>query len=111
MTSTAITPVEVAPLIDRSAPLSNTLVQATPIQSTPPASAASFSQLLMNGIDGINQKQVDADNMLRAFALDDSIPVHQVTYALQQAKMSMELALQVRTRVLDAYQQLMNMQL
>lgn len=74
-------------------------------------SSGSFAQMLTNGIDGINQKLINADNMVRAFTLDDSIPVHQVTFALDQAKSSMELALQIRARLLEGYQELMNMQL
>lgn len=109
MNPTAITPVEVAPL-DHLAPQQTVLPPSTTLLPTGPV-GTSFSQLLTDAIDNINKKQIDADNMVRAFALDDSVPVHQVTYALEQAKMSMELALQVRTRVLDAYQQLMNMQL
>ena len=101
MTAAPITPVEAVPLLDRSAPLATT---AAPNPSAQPlaAAATSFSQMLTNGIESINQKQIDADNMVRAFALDDSVPVHQVTYALQQAKLSLELGLQIRTRVLDA---------
>ena len=49
--------------------------------------------------------------MVRRFALGDAIPVHQVTYALEEARMSVELALQVRSRLVEAYRDLMNMQL
>jgi flagellar hook-basal body complex protein FliE len=86
------------------------IVQTT-LPAVQPSGGASFGQLLINGLDKINDKINNADNMVRAFALDDSIPVHQVTFALDQAQSSMELALQVRARLLDGYQQLMNMQL
>jgi len=49
--------------------------------------------------------------MVKAFALDDSIPVHQVTFALEEARLAVELAMQVRTRLLESYRELMNMQL
>jgi len=72
---------------------------------------ASFGRMLVNGINGVSYKLSSADATARAFALDDSIPVHQVTYALEQARLSFELMLQVRSRLLEGYQQLMNMQL
>jgi len=81
------------------------------LQQVQNAQASSFSALLTQGIDAVNQKVLDADNTLRAFALDDSVPVHQVTYALSQAQLSMELMIQMRTRLVEGYQQLMNMQL
>jgi flagellar hook-basal body complex protein FliE len=73
--------------------------------------ATSFSQMLLQGVDAANQKVIDANQAVRAFTLDDSVPVHQVTFALSQAQLSMQLMLQVRNRAVEGYQQLMNMQL
>ncbi|HEX2594072.1 MAG TPA: flagellar hook-basal body complex protein FliE [Rhizomicrobium sp.] len=73
--------------------------------------ARSFSNLLVQGIENVSQKQVAAEDMVRAFVLDDKVPVHEVTYALEQARLSLEMMLQVRSRLLEGYQQLMNMQL
>ncbi len=78
----------------------------------PIAGPAAFSNLLMQGIDSVNGKVIDANNAVRAFTLDDStMPVHQVSYALSQAQLSLQLMMQVRSRLIDGYQQLMNMQL
>lgn len=74
-------------------------------------SGASFGSMLLDGVDAVSAKAATADQMVRAFALDDSIPVHQVTFALEQAHLSLELMLQVRSRLVEGYQQLMGMQL
>ena len=103
MTAVPVTPVSVVPLID---PLS-----APAAMTAAPKPAGSFSQMLIDAADAVTTKVDNADKMVRAFALDDSIPVHQVTYALTQAQMSLEMAMQVRSRLLESYQQLMNMQL
>jgi flagellar hook-basal body complex protein FliE len=71
----------------------------------------SFARMLLDGVDQVNQKVLDADKMVQAFALDDSVPLHQVTFALEQARLSTELMMQVRARVLEGYQELMRMQL
>lgn len=76
-----------------------------------PQAYQSFAQLLTDGVDQVSGKLADADAAVRAFALDDSIPVHQVTYALEEARLSVEMFLQVRSRLVEGYQQLMNMQL
>ena len=70
-----------------------------------------FSSWLVNKVDKANHDVMQADAAARAFAVDDSIPVHQVTYAMEQARISMEIMLQVRTRLVDAYQELTRMQL
>lgn len=103
MNAIPVQPVDALALLDRTPPV-------LPAQS-PGAGSVSFSQLLTNGVDRVNTDQLEAGKMVRAFTLDDSIPVHQVTYALEQARLSLELMLQVRSRLIEGYQQLMNMQL
>lgn len=76
-----------------------------------PTAHASFASMLADGVDRVSANVTQADSLVRAFALDDSIPVHQVTFALEQARLSLELMLQVRSRLVEAYQQLSNMQL
>ena len=71
----------------------------------------SFERLLLNGLGEVDKKVADADAMVRAFALDDSIPLHQVTFALEQARLSVELMMQVRARLVEGYQEMLRMQL
>lgn len=104
-----MSPISAIGAVAASGALSPT-VHALPIAS-PGTTGTSFSSLLMNGVNGVNQKLVNADAMARAFALDDSIPVHQVTFALEQARLSFELMLQVRSKLVDAYQEFSRMQL
>jgi flagellar hook-basal body complex protein FliE len=105
MSATPIPPIAALPAVTPQS------IVPTVLPVVQPPGSASFGQMLLNGLDKINDKINNADSAVRAFALDDSIPVHQVTFALDQAQSSMELALQVRARLLDGYQQLMNMQL
>jgi len=76
-----------------------------------PAPTASFGAMLLNGLHGVDAKVGNADQLVRQFALGDDIPVHQVTMALEQARLSVELAMQVRARLVESYRELMNMQL
>lgn len=81
---------------------------------TPPVAesgGASFQSILAAGLESIDRKVASADDLVRQFAVDDSIPVHQVTLALEEARLSVELALEVRTRMLETYRELMNMQI
>lgn len=93
-------------------------IAASPLSAVAPAGAGlaapsgeSFSNLLLQGLQSMETKLAKADEMVKRFALDDSVPVHQVTYALEQARLSVELAMQVRSRLVEAYRDLMNMQL
>lgn len=72
---------------------------------------SSFANILSSGIEAMDRKLATADDLVRQFALDDSVPVHQVTIALEEARIAVELAMQVRARLVETYRELMTMQL
>ena len=75
------------------------------------ASGTSFGDLLMSGLRSVDTRIDTADKLVARFAVDDDVPVHQVTIALEEARLSVELAMQVRSRLVEGYRELMNMQL
>jgi flagellar hook-basal body complex protein FliE len=84
---------------------------AAPAAAPAAPGSVSFSQMLMNGMESVNRRVAHADAMVRAFALDDNVPLHQVTFALEEARLSVELMMQVRARLVESYQRMMEMQL
>ncbi|HYC68873.1 flagellar hook-basal body complex protein FliE [Brevundimonas sp.] len=78
--------------------------------SAAPATGLSFTRLMSEGVEQTNAKLLEADRLTRAFALGEDIPVHQVTFALEQARLSFELMNQVRTRLIESYQEILRMQ-
>jgi flagellar hook-basal body complex protein FliE len=85
----------------------------TSTTTTPPSTvphAISFEQMLRNGIETTSSRVADANRLVTAFAVDDSIPAHQVTFALEEARLSLEMMIQVRNKIIEGYQQIMNMQ-
>lgn len=84
----------------------------TPASPTPARGpAGAFARLLLDGVDQVNASVLEADRLVQAFALDDNVPLHHVTFALEQARLSTELMMQVRSRLLEGYQEIMRMQL
>lgn len=73
--------------------------------------SAGFGEILMAGLRGVDQKIATADKLVEQFAVNDSVPVHQVTIALEEARLAVELAMQVRSRLVEGYRELMNMPL
>lgn len=73
--------------------------------------SGSFEGLLSSQIEKLNGVQVQADNMIADFAAGNTDDLHQVMIAAEEASMSMELAVQVRNKIVDAYKELNNMQL
>lgn len=70
-----------------------------------------FADLLSEGMRAAETKMAHANELVRQFAIDDNVPLHQVTYALEEARLAVELTMQVRTKLVESYRELMNMQL
>ena len=81
------------------------------VLQTQPSPKTSFANMMTGAVEQVNQKMVDADTMVRAFALDDSVPLHQVTFAIEKARTSFEMMLQVRAQLVSAYQEFSRMEL
>lgn len=87
------------------------LAQASPTSAAMPATGPSFGQVLMQGLESVDRRVANADAMVRAFTLNGDVPIHQVTFALEEARLSVELMMQFRARLVESYQRMMEMQL
>lgn len=101
----------IPPVAPASIPQLTRIIDQLPVAAPQMLGNASFSSLLAEGLKSLETKVAHADEQVKAFALDDSVPVHQVTYALEEARLAVELVMQVRTRLLEGFRELMNMQL
>lgn len=71
----------------------------------------SFSSILTEKLNSVNDKQVNADNITESFIKGDETDIHNVMIATEEAKMSMELAIQMRNKIVEAYQELNRIQI
>ncbi|MCE1241895.1 flagellar hook-basal body complex protein FliE [Oryzomicrobium sp.] len=70
-----------------------------------------FAQVLQNSINQVNQTQQQAQSMAENFSAGDpNANLHEVMIALQKANVSFQEMVQVRNRLVAAYQDVMNMQ-
>lgn len=82
------------------------------LNEQPAADRADFSSLLKQSLDNVNSLQSQAGAMKTAYEKGDpDIDLPEVMIASQKAGLSFEAAVEVRNRVLNAYQEIMNMQL
>lgn len=93
--------------------LRTTAAQAsgTAAAAAPAAGGADFAQVLQSSIDKVNQTQQQADRMAEKLAAgDNSQNLHEVMIALQTASVSFQEMVQVRNKLVSAYQDVMNIQ-
>jgi flagellar hook-basal body complex protein FliE len=78
--------------------------------TTAAGGAGDFAQILKSSIDKVNQTQQQADEMGQKLASGDTNQnLHEVMIALQTASVSFQEMVQVRNKLVSAYQDVMNM--
>jgi flagellar hook-basal body complex protein FliE len=76
----------------------------------PAAKGQSFSSMLKNSIQEVNSLQQEADNAVKTLATGEAENVHSTLIAMEKAGLSFKLMMQMRNKVLDAYREVMRMQ-
>lgn len=70
-----------------------------------------FADALKASLNQVNQSQVEAQTLGKNFALgDDSVSLSDVMIAGQKANINFQATLQVRNKMVSAYQEIMSMQ-
>lgn len=81
--------------------------------SQPAASGASgeFGKLLQGSINTLESLHQDSNNAIQKFLTGENDDIHTTVLATQKAEMAFDLGLQVRNKVVSAYQEIMKMQM
>lgn len=75
------------------------------------AGQSDFSDILKQSVNKVNEAQTDTKNLQNAFqAGDPNVQVSEVMVAMQKSSVSFQAMLQVRNKLVNAYQDIMNMQ-
>lgn len=82
-----------------------------PVQSEKPAVKADFASVLKQSLDQVNNAQHRAEVLGQRFAVgDESVNLSDVMISMQKSSISFQATVQVRNKLVSAYQDIMNMQ-
>lgn len=81
----------------------------TPSKPATPATSG-FGDALMDAVKTLDSTQKEADAASTAMATGENVEIHDVMLAQDRASLSMQLAVQVRNKMVEAYQDIMRMQ-
>lgn len=70
-----------------------------------------FLDTLKEKLNEVNDKQIEADDLTQKFIKGEEDDVHKVMLSTEEAKMSLELAVQIRNKLVDAYEEFNRMQI
>lgn len=75
------------------------------------STGVSFSEYLNNALDKVNSLQKESEQITNDFAAGKTDNIHQVMIAAEKADISLQFTMQIRNKVLDAYNEIMRMQI
>jgi flagellar hook-basal body complex protein FliE len=86
-------------------------LRPAPGASAPAGGAeGSFATLLETSLAEVNRLQRKADAAITALATGETASLHETMIAMEQADVSFRMLMQVRNKIVEAYQEIMRMQ-
>ncbi|MDD4503238.1 MAG: flagellar hook-basal body complex protein FliE [Clostridiaceae bacterium] len=69
----------------------------------------SFMDFLNNAVQDVNKLQLESEQLNEAFAMGNNDNIHQVVIAAEKADIALQFTVQIRNKILEAYQEIMRM--
>lgn len=88
--------------------LSSAASRAHPDSASAPQD--SFGQMVARGLEQVNDQLLAGQADLQQLALGNTANLHQIMIRLEESRLSFQLLMQVRNRLLESYQDVMKMQ-
>ncbi len=76
----------------------------------PSSSGPSFAESLKSAVHQVNELQRVSDSKMEALATGENKNIPEVMLAVEKADIALKMLVQVRNKVIDAYQEVMRMQ-
>lgn len=90
------------------AEMANQGMQAPP--SAPGDNAKTFASMLEKSVANVNTMQIQANQAIHELVAGRNKNIHETMLAIERADTSLKLMMNVRNKVLDAYREIMRMQ-
>jgi len=70
-----------------------------------------FSNFISSSIDSLNSSVIESNKVIEDLALGKIESTHEVVIAMEKAKMSLQIAVEVRNKLVEAYKEVTRMQI
>lgn len=96
------------PNVSKVLPINNHEAKTSSL--TPYEAQKSFASVLKQSIEKVNEAQIQSDVMTDKLAKGENVDLHQVMIASQKASVTLQATMEIRNKVVEAYQEVMRMQ-
>lgn len=92
--------------IPSTSSISNLLGTTSSSNTQDTSNGTDFASVLKDKLNQVNDQQLNSDSLSNQFIQGGDVTVDQVMLGAEEAKMSLQMAVQVRNKLVDAYQEL-----
>jgi flagellar hook-basal body complex protein FliE len=82
-----------------------------PLRPANVAAQQDFANVLQTAVENVNRLQHEAGDAARAFSVGQASSIHDTMIAMEKADISLRLLTRVRNKAVEAYQEIMRMQI
>ncbi|MGA3600900.1 flagellar hook-basal body complex protein FliE [Lysinibacillus agricola] len=79
------------------------------LNTTPYEAQQNFANSLKEAIAKVNDQQITSDNLTQKLIAGEDVELHEVMIASQKASITLNATMEVRNKVIEAYQEIMRM--
>ena len=97
--------------IDAINAIGENLVLQSGVEQKLPVENTQFADWFKTELTQLNEQIVSSEHKLEQLASGENNNLHEVMMSLEKAKLSFQLALQVRNKLMEGYQEIMRMQI
>ena len=70
-----------------------------------------FAEIFNNALNSVNDLQIQSRDLANELAAGRTDNIHEVMIVVEKAEIALQLAMQIRNKILDAYSEIMRMQI
>ncbi|MFD1067577.1 flagellar hook-basal body complex protein FliE [Oceanobacillus locisalsi] len=96
--------------IGTNLPPVNRMEEGQSSQLTPSQAQSNFSSMLKNAVEDLNHVQLESDKKTEGLANGSVENLHDVMISAQKASVALETGVQMQSKAIDAYNEIMRMQ-
>ena len=87
------------------------VITAGTLEGKKSSETPSFKEMITEYLNETNRVQLEAGEAIHKVATGEIENIHEVMIALEKSRLSLELIMEIRSKLLDAYRELMRMQM
>ncbi|MHA6258704.1 flagellar hook-basal body complex protein FliE [Sporosarcina sp. CAU 1771] len=95
--------------LSNSLPIANLTNSENQVKPTSYEAQQKFGAYLKDALNSVNTQQIQSDTLTQKLVMGENVDLHEVMVAAQKASISLNATMEMRNKVIEAYQEIIRM--